>query len=47
MLLAITRDITQRKQNEQHIRYLAHYDVLTGLPNRVKLEEDAERMLAG
>ena len=47
MLLAITRDITQRKQNEQHIRYLAHYDVLTGLPNRVKLEEDAEQMLAG
>lgn len=47
MLLAITRDITLRKQNEQHIRYLAHYDVLTGLPNRVKLEEEAERMLAG
>ncbi|WP_059287519.1 putative bifunctional diguanylate cyclase/phosphodiesterase, partial [Aquitalea magnusonii] len=45
MLLAITRDITLRKQNEQHIRYLAHYDVLTGLPNRVMLEEQAERIL--
>ncbi|MBV8679626.1 MAG: EAL domain-containing protein [Aquitalea sp.] len=46
MLLAITRDITVRKQNEQHIRYLAHYDALTGLPNRVRLEEEAERVLA-
>ncbi|MBA4707850.1 putative bifunctional diguanylate cyclase/phosphodiesterase [Aquitalea aquatica] len=45
MLLAITRDITLRKQNEQHIRYLAHYDVLTGLPNRVMLEEQAEQTL--
>ncbi len=45
MQLAITRDITQRKQNEQHIRYLAHYDVLTGLPNRVMLEEQAEQIL--
>ncbi|RMC95344.1 EAL domain-containing protein [Aquitalea palustris] len=45
MLLAITRDITLRKQNEQHIRYLAHYDVLTGLPNRVMLEEQAELTL--
>lgn len=45
MLLAITRDITSRKQNEQHIRYLAHYDVLTGLPNRVMLEEQCEQAL--
>lgn len=45
MQLAITRDITQRKENEQHIRYLAHYDVLTGLPNRVLLEEQASQAL--
>jgi PAS domain S-box-containing protein len=45
MQLAITRDITQRKLNEQHIRYLAHYDVLTGLPNRVMLEEQSQQAL--
>ncbi|ALT78366.1 sensor domain-containing phosphodiesterase [Paucibacter sp. KCTC 42545] len=27
-------DITERKHSEQHTHWLAHYDVLTGLPNR-------------
>lgn len=27
-------DITERKRNEQHLAELAHYDRLTGLPNR-------------
>ena len=30
----IFRDITERKQAEEKIRQLAHYDNLTGLPNR-------------
>lgn len=30
----VTRDITQRKQDEERIRYQANYDALTGLPNR-------------
>lgn len=30
----VCTDITQRKQAEQELRYLANYDVLTGLPNR-------------
>jgi diguanylate cyclase (GGDEF)-like protein/PAS domain S-box-containing protein len=37
----IARDITQRKESQERIEYLAHYDVLTGLPNRVLL---ADRM---
>ena len=37
----IARDITERKESQKHIEYLAHYDPLTGLPNRALL---ADRM---
>lgn len=37
----IARDITQRKESQERIEYLAHYDALTGLPNRALL---ADRM---
>lgn len=33
-------DITESKQNEEHIRRMANYDTLTNLPNRRKLIED-------
>jgi diguanylate cyclase (GGDEF)-like protein len=32
--VAVFTDITARKQQEERLKYLAHYDVLTGLPNR-------------
>lgn len=38
-VLSVTRDITNQKQQEEHLKYLAFYDVLTGLPNRAKLLE--------
>ncbi|MDP2761569.1 MAG: EAL domain-containing protein [Sideroxyarcus sp.] len=38
-VLGIARDITQRKEAEEHIQRLAHFDVLTGLPNRVLLTD--------
>lgn len=38
-ILAIVRDISERKAQEQAIRLLAYYDDLTGLPNRVTLQE--------
>ncbi len=34
VFFAIIQDITERKKNEQQIRYLANYDSLTDLPNR-------------
>jgi diguanylate cyclase (GGDEF)-like protein/PAS domain S-box-containing protein len=34
-ILAFTQDITERKESEKRIEFLAHHDPLTGLPNRV------------
>ena len=38
-VLGIARDITGRKEAEEHILRLAHFDALTGLPNRVLLTD--------
>lgn len=32
--VGVFTDITERKLSEENLKYLAHYDVLTGLPNR-------------
>lgn len=44
------RDLRARKKAEQDIRFLAHHDALTGLPNRAafakKLEKEIEAALA-
>lgn len=37
--LAIKEDITERKRNEERIENLAHFDQLTGLPNRALLND--------
>ena len=34
IIVGIARDITQRKENDQRMLQMAHYDTLTGLPNR-------------
>lgn len=39
MLLGLTRDITEQKLSEERILFMANYDPLTQLPNRVNLEE--------
>ena len=45
-LLAIVRDISERKRFEQQIIQLAYYDSLTGLPNRLLFKNRLEQSLA-
>jgi diguanylate cyclase (GGDEF)-like protein len=45
-VLAIVREITQRKQTEAHIHRLAYFDALTGLPNREWIGEFLARSLS-
>jgi diguanylate cyclase (GGDEF)-like protein/PAS domain S-box-containing protein len=40
-------DITDRKKAEEQLRRLAHYDPLTGLPNRLSLQRELGRLLSG
>jgi diguanylate cyclase (GGDEF)-like protein/PAS domain S-box-containing protein len=39
------RDMTERNVAEERLRQLAHFDQLTGLPNRVSLRDDIDRTL--
>lgn len=39
-LLAVSMDITERKQYEDDIKFQANHDILTGLPNRRMFNED-------
>jgi diguanylate cyclase (GGDEF)-like protein/PAS domain S-box-containing protein len=39
-------DITKAKRSEQDLKYLAHHDLLTGLPNRVMLMSHLARSMA-
>ena len=38
-VIVVSRDITERKLSEEHIRHLAQHDVLTNLPNRMLLTD--------
>ncbi len=40
-------DITERKQSEESLRYLAHFDKLTDLPNRTLLHKLVKKANAG
>jgi diguanylate cyclase (GGDEF)-like protein/PAS domain S-box-containing protein len=44
--IAILRDITERKMNEERLRFLATRDHLTGLPNRALFLERLEEAVA-
>jgi diguanylate cyclase (GGDEF)-like protein/PAS domain S-box-containing protein len=40
------RDLQARKQAEEHIRFLAHYDSLTGIPNRSTFNRQLDQEIA-
>jgi len=40
------RDLRARKQAEQHIRFLAHHDALTGIPNRSTFNKRLDQEIA-
>src|SRR5215467_661161 len=45
-LVVVIDDITDRKRSEQRIAFMAHHDVLTGLPNRLAIMEKIEEAIA-
>jgi diguanylate cyclase (GGDEF)-like protein/PAS domain S-box-containing protein len=45
-LCGISMDISEQKQASERIAYLAHYDVLTGLPNRHLLSDRLDQAIA-
>ncbi|WP_339464552.1 sensor domain-containing diguanylate cyclase [Pseudomonas sp. EA_65y_Pfl2_P74] len=38
-MMGVVRDITEEKASASYLKHLAHFDPLTGLPNRLVLEE--------
>lgn len=43
-VILMARDITERKQAEEHIRYMSFHDTVTGLYNRAYFEEEVRRL---
>ncbi len=46
LLIAVSRDISERKKAESQLRHLAEHDPLTGLANRRRFEEELTRQIA-
>ena len=44
--VVLFRDITREREANERIELLAHYDLLTGLPNRILLREQTEEAIA-
>ncbi|MBC7860796.1 MAG: EAL domain-containing protein [Burkholderiaceae bacterium] len=44
--VALFTDVTPMKEHQRELDHIAHYDALTGLPNRVQLAERLEQAIA-
>jgi diguanylate cyclase (GGDEF)-like protein len=45
-VLWVTEDVSQRKDMDARVRFLAHHDLLTGLPNRTLFQDRLQQALA-
>jgi len=45
-LIGLAMDVTERKEHEKQLEHIAHYDALTGVPNRVLLADRMKQALA-
>jgi len=45
-LRGVMRDLTRRKEFENSLKYLAHHDTLTNLPNRILFNDRLQQSLA-
>ena len=43
-VVVVVRNITERKQAEEHLKYLGFHDIMTGLYNRSFFEEELKRL---
>jgi diguanylate cyclase (GGDEF)-like protein/PAS domain S-box-containing protein len=46
IVYAFVRDISERRRGEEQLAYLAYHDPLTGLPNRIMVEQQLDLALA-
>lgn len=44
-LLCLSQDITERREADERVRYIAHHDALTGLPNRALLRDRLQQAI--
>ncbi len=45
-LIGLSADVTERKEHEKQLEHIAHFDALTGVPNRVLLADRMSQALA-
>ena len=45
IIVEVLRDITERREAEQRLHHLAHFDALTGLPNRTQFRDTLSKTM--